>query len=77
MPTALVAAVGMSLRKGWGWPLGLVIAVGSLVGYVMSRTVGLPLIPAEPGAWLEPLGIASLIAEALFVAVYFVRSKRS
>jgi hypothetical protein len=68
---ALVAAAGIYLRRGWGWRLGLVIAVGSLIGYVLSRTVGLPMIPAEPDEWFEPLGIVSLIAEALFVAVFF------
>jgi hypothetical protein len=40
---AVVAAFGI-LRGArlWGWELGLFIAVGSLVGYVISRTVGLP-----------------------------------
>ncbi len=67
---ALVAAVGIWLgARSWGWGLGLLIAVGSIVGYIASRTIGLPGIPAEPDAWLEPLGVASLIAEGLFVAL--------
>ena len=68
---AFCSAVGIFFRKGWGWKFGLVIAAASFLGYLASRTVGLPVIPAEPNAWLEPLGIASLIAEALFVAVFF------
>ena len=68
---ALVAAYGIYRgKRSWGWNLGLLIAVGSCIGYVASRTVGLPQIPAEPGAWLEPFGVASLIAEGLFVAVF-------
>ena len=67
---ALVAAYGICRGQRWGWNLGLLIAAGSLISYVASRTVGLPLIPAEPDAWLEPLGVASLIAEAAFVAVF-------
>ena len=68
---ALVAAYGISRgKRSWGWNLGLLIASGSLIGYVASRTVGLPHIPAEPDAWLEPFGVASLIVEGLFVAVF-------
>ena len=73
---ALLAAFGILRGKCWGWSLGLLIAAGSLICYVLSRTVGLPMIPAEPDAWLEPLGVASLIAEALFVAVFFGACRR-
>ena len=37
------------------------------------RQVELPQIPAEPDAWLEPLGVASLIGEASFVAVFVAK----
>ena len=68
---ALVAAYGIYRGKSRaGWNLGLLIAVGSLVGYVASRTVGLPGIPAEPEAWLEPFGVAAVIAEGLFAACW-------
>ena len=57
---ALVAAIGIYLRKrAWGWNLGLLIAALSIVFYILSRTVGLPYLPPEPDAWLEPLGVAS------------------
>jgi uncharacterized membrane protein YfcA len=71
--SALIAAYGIYRRHNWGWNLGLLIAVGSFISYVISRTIGLPYIPAEPQAWLEPLGVASLIAEGLFVAVFIER----
>jgi hypothetical protein len=70
---AMLAAHGIYGRKGWGWWLGLMVSAGAFMGYVASRTVGLPLIPAEPGAWLEPLGVASLIAEALFTGVFIFK----
>ena len=57
-------------KNNGGWNFGFLIALGSLMGYVASRTIGLPLIPAEPDAWFEPLGITSLIAEGLFIAVF-------
>lgn len=67
----LIAAYGIYQNKSWGWYLGLFIAVASVAGYVTSRIVGLPQIPAEPDAWLEPLGVASLIAEGAFVCIFF------
>jgi len=73
---AVLAAYGIYHNYKGAWNLALIIAIGSLGGYVASRTVGLPYIPAEPEHWFEPLGIASLIAEALFVIVFiFKRSK--
>jgi hypothetical protein len=67
---AAVAAFGIYRGvKSWGWGLGLLVAGGALVAYILSRTVGLPGLEAEPDAWLEPLGLASLIAEGLFIGV--------
>lgn len=64
---ALVSAVGIYRgARSWGWLLGLLVAGGALLGYIASRTIGLPGLPAEPDAWLEPLGAASMIVEALF-----------
>jgi len=72
---AIVAAVGIYRgERIWGWGLGLVVAAGALIGYVISRTVGLPGI--APDVWLEPLGILSLLVEAAFV-VLFVQSRRA
>jgi uncharacterized membrane protein YfcA len=72
---AVVAAYGIYRKECWGWGLGLLVAAGSFLGYVASRTVGLPLIPAEPDTWLEPLGVASLIAEAAFIAIFIMRAR--
>ena len=46
-----------------------------MIAYCLSRTVGLPYIPAEPDAWLEPLGVASLAAEGLFIGVFVGKSR--
>ena len=64
---ALVAAYGIYRRKRWGWLLGLLIALGSLVGYVWSRTIGLPFLPPEE--WLYPWGVISVISEVLFCLI--------
>jgi hypothetical protein len=65
---AAVASVGIYRGQRWGWSFGALIAGSALVGYVISRTTGLPGLPAEE--WLEPLGILSLLVEGLFVGLY-------
>jgi hypothetical protein len=66
----LVAAFGIWRGKTWGWTLGTLVAAGAFVGYVISRTVGTFGLP--PDVWLEPLGVVSLVVEALFVGVAFM-----
>jgi hypothetical protein len=64
---AIVAAVGIFMHRTWGWALGILVAAGAFVGYIVSRTVGIFGLP--PDVWLEPIGIASLVVEALFIVV--------
>src|SRR5580765_5170627 len=67
---ALVAAIGIYRdQRALGWLLGGLIAGGALLAYVASRTIGLPGLPAEPDAWLEPMGVVSLLCETLFVVL--------
>lgn len=73
---AAIAAVGIYHgARSWGWGLGLLVAGGTFIGYIISRTVGLPGL--KPDEWLEPLGITSLIVEAAYVALalYVLRSQ--
>ncbi len=66
---ALVAAVGIYRgSRTWGWGLGLLVAGGAIVMYVVSRTIGLPIVGVDD-AWLEPMGILSLVVEGGFVAL--------
>ena len=72
---AILAAIGIYRGRSWGWSLGALVSVGAFVGYVISRTVGLPGLGVEE-EWLEPLGVLSLMVEGLFVGLYltvFVR----
>jgi uncharacterized membrane protein YfcA len=72
---AILAAIGIYRGRSWGWSLGALVSVGALVGYVVSRTIGLPRLPVEE-EWFEPLGLLSLLVEALFLGLYltvFVR----
>ena len=65
---ALMAALGIYRGRSWGWSMGALVSVGAFVGYVISRTVGLPGLPVEE-EWLEPLGLLSLLVESLFVGL--------
>ncbi len=66
---SLVAAVGIYREALWGWLLGVLIAGGAFVLYLISRTIGLPEASEFVGHW-GTWGIISLIVEGLFVALF-------
>lgn len=45
------------------------LAASAAVGFVVSRTTGLPNATGDIGNWTEPLGLASLFVEGAVVAV--------
>jgi len=69
---ALVAAYGIYRRKSWGWILGTSVAVGSMIGYIWSRTTGLPGLPAED--WFDDVwGTSAMVVESLFCLLVLLR----
>src|SRR5262249_26252138 len=67
---ALVAARGIYRgAKLWGWTLGVLISAGALTLYIVSHTIGRPGLGIDDD-WFEPLGVASLLVEGLYVLVY-------
>jgi hypothetical protein len=58
-------------RLAWGAAALLSAAV--LVGYTVSRTVGLPGATNDIGNWLEPLGLASLFVEGAVLLLSLLR----
>ncbi|MEZ4667075.1 MAG: hypothetical protein R3E39_04005 [Anaerolineae bacterium] len=67
--TALVAAAGIYQgSKTWGWGLGVLVAGGAIVMYVVSRAIGLPGVDVDSD-WLEPMGVLSLVVEGVFIAL--------
>ncbi|MFB7593842.1 hypothetical protein [Streptomyces sp. NPDC056160] len=77
---AVVTAVLLLLRLVRpGWLLATGVAVGPLLGYVFSRSSGLPDYSDDIGNWTETLGLVSLAVEGallLLAAPAFVRSLR-
>ncbi|MFF9493727.1 hypothetical protein [Streptomyces flaveolus] len=61
---AVVAAVLLLLGLvRLGWLLAVGVALGPLVGYILSRGPGLPDYSDDIGNWTEPLGLVSLAVE--------------
>ena len=52
-------------RPAWpGWAAGLLLGAGPFLGYLASRTIGVPADPGDIGNWGDWLGTASLLVEA-------------
>lgn len=51
------------------WTLALLVGSGPFVGYVLSRTVGIPQDRDDIGNWSDPLGVASLVIEGLLIVL--------
>jgi hypothetical protein len=51
------------------WSGVLLLVVAPLVGYVLSRSTGLPSDGGDIGNWSEPLGLVSMLVEALVIAL--------
>ena len=71
---AIVAAVALaatltSVSDRGVWTITAALPAMILLGYVLSRTTGLPDATNDVGEWDEPLGLASLVAESLVVCV--------
>jgi len=54
-------------RRVTGWFVAVGVALGPLVGYVLSRGPGLPAYTDDRGNWAEPLGLVSLVVEGLLL----------
>jgi di/tricarboxylate transporter len=71
---AVAAAVWLvATARRAAWWLALVVAVGPLVGYSLTRGPGLPGAMDDRGNWTEPIGLASMLAEVALLALCLVR----
>ena len=73
------AAGAWLLSDRWrsGYVLGLVISLGAILAYILTRSTGLPHATGDIGNWAEPAGIVSLLMEAAFVVVAVLQLRRA
>ena len=57
-------------RLAWlGWAAGMLLGAGPFIGYIATRTVGVPGDPHDVGNWGYWIGTVSLIVEAALVTL--------
>lgn len=49
------------------WTAALVVSALALLGYLLSRTVGLPQITDDIGNWSDPLGVVAIVSETVLL----------
>ena len=74
----IICAVLLIRSRRAGWLLALGVAAGPLIGIIVSRSVGLPDATDDIGNWGEPLGVVSMVVEALLLglAAYTLTRRR-
>lgn len=66
----VLTAVTLLVPWSWlGWAAALLLGAGPFVGYVASRTVGVPGDPGDVGNWGYWVGTVSLVVEAALVVL--------
>ena len=70
LSAACVLSIALiAFRDRRGWYLGGLTCLATFIGYVLTRTVGLPAATDDIGNWRETAGIWSLIAEGTMVVL--------
>jgi hypothetical protein len=71
---AVVVAAGLYWGRlyPWSWLLGILVSGGAFVGFVASRTIGLPEAPEFVGQWTNIGGLMTLALEGLFLSLAFL-----
>ena len=66
----LTAAALIGARKArLGWAAGVLLGVAPFLGFLASRTVGVPGDPGDVGNWADWVGTLALVVEAGLVTV--------
>jgi hypothetical protein len=74
---AVALITNRSVRLSWFVAIG--VGAGPMIGYILSRGPGLPDYKDDMGNWGEPIGVFSLIAEAILIVLavtFFLRTMR-
>ena len=58
------------------WVISGAVCLAAVVGFLASRTIGLPQIGDDVGNWTEPLGIPAVASELLMVVLAWAHLRR-
>ena len=78
----IVASAGLGIVLAIGrspavvWELAGAVAMLPLTGYILSRSIALPQLEDHVGDWLNPAGVASLVFEAVLIALSVIHVSR-
>ncbi|MFB7663543.1 hypothetical protein ACFC1R_06265 [Kitasatospora sp. NPDC056138] len=68
----LLTGVARRRQSALTWLLAAAVALGPLLGYLLSRGPGLPGYDDDRGNWTEPLGLISLAVEGVLLVLALV-----
>lgn len=71
----LISAFGIYHRQIWGWGIGLVLSILSIITFFWSRTLGLPAMPI--GEWLAPFDIVAASVEVVFILLFLLHPQKT
>lgn len=71
LATAALASAGVVLTTDHplAWAGAAALSLAAVVAYLMSRSVGLPMLSDDIGDWLNPLGLIAVGAETTVVLI--------
>lgn len=73
----LVLAVAILFVDSPGvWLISGAVCLAAVVGFLASRTIGLPQIGDDVGDWTEPLGFPAVLSEVLMVVLAWYHLRR-
>src|SRR4051794_4528847 len=64
-----VAATLLHTHAREAWLATIALPASAIVGFVLTRTTGLPQAKGDIGNWSEPLGLAALFVEGAVIAI--------
>ena len=66
---ALAGCLLAGYRTRAAWRAAAALSATTIIGYVLSRTVGLPQLADHVGKWADPWGMAALACELGVIAL--------
>lgn len=72
----VLAVVILFVDSAGVWLLSGAVCLAAVVGFLASRTIGLPQIGDDVGNWTDPLGFPAVASEVLMVVLAWLHLRR-